>query len=118
MDDELAVLLGAGKRYDKHFRRKLRLETLENRKLMAVNWNASLTGGILRIDATDENDTVVIRQHDSKTVVDSYDSSKSVQRTELKGGVAGIEFAGKQGDYIISFRNISPSQCEEITGDN
>ena len=49
---------------------RLSLEALEDRQLMATNLTATLTGGLLRVEATAGADTVHVRQSDNQISVD------------------------------------------------
>src|SRR5262245_1757833 len=75
----------------RHTRRKLSLESLERREVMAANLPAALADGVLAIGGTEQADTIVVRQVSNQIRIDGitggFDASQvnSVKIDSLGG---------------------------------
>jgi len=63
------------------------METLENRQLMAANITANLSGGLLRVEGTPQNDTIIMRQVGSVISIDGVkiNGSGTINKIEIRG---------------------------------
>jgi len=74
--------------------RSLTIESLENRKLMAANITASLSAGVLRVEGTPRNDTIIMRQVGNVVSIDGV-------RINGSGTINKIEILGLGGNDVL-----------------
>jgi uncharacterized protein YkwD len=80
------------------------VEGLEERSLMASHLTANLSGGVLRIEGTNQNDQILVRQDNNRISV-SYTDIKvgsGYQASVAASSVKRIEVRGLAGDDRIS----------------
>ena len=67
--------------------RSLSLESLENRKLMAANITATLSGGVLKVEGTPNNDVIIMRQIGNVVSIDGVriNGSGTINKIEVRG---------------------------------
>ena len=93
--------------------RKLNLESLEQKKLLAADVGLSELG-VLEITGTDGNDTVVVRQNSDWVVV----KTEGERIKFARDSVSSILFAGGDGDDVFKNRTDLPSVAYGNDGDD
>ena len=83
--------------------RTLSMETLENRQLMAANITASLSGGVLRVEGTQQNDTIIMRQIGNTVSIDGVriNGSGTINRIEIRG-LGGNDVLRADGNGVFN----------------
>lgn len=98
-------------------RSNLRLERLEDRKMMAANLMADLySSGVLRIEGTERNDTIVVRQINNSLSVDNIRirNNGSMLSRVSANAVSRIDVYGLGGNDTILLNSDSVSGQQSI----
>jgi hypothetical protein len=82
--------------------RKLNLESLESRELMAADIGLNVSTGTLIINGSDRPDVAVVQQVYDTVVVSTGDGYSTSQRAFSAGQVRRIAFVGRSGDDFFS----------------
>lgn len=83
--------------------RSLTMESLENRQLMAANITAGLSGGVLRVEGTPNNDTIILRQIGNVISIDGVriNGSGTINRIEIQG-LGGNDILRLDGNTVTN----------------
>jgi Ca2+-binding RTX toxin-like protein len=88
--------------------RKLQIESLETRQMMAANVTASLYGGTLTINGTNRDDFIVVRQFNNRISVDNV-------RIAGSGYIHKIVVSGFDGNDVVRLdANGTPGQAVRV----
>ncbi len=115
-EEEMARTFGAGK----HNRARLGVEVLEGRELMASNLTASMTGGVLRIEGTNNADHIRILQSGDQIAVEgiSIQAGGASQASVSAAAVQRIAVEALAGDDHVWIGDGSgtPTPVLELAG--
>lgn len=79
---------------NRYIGRRLSLESLENRQLMAANITATLSDGVLSVKGTPRNDVIIMRQIGNTLSIDGVSINGS-------GPITKIEVSGFAGNDVL-----------------
>src|SRR5262245_46910440 len=98
-----SVSLKAAKKYPRRQTRKPSCESLEKREVMAANVTANLFNGVLTIEGTQGNDTILVRNDGAKVSVDgAMISQYSTSQANVPwSSVKSVVVYGLEGDDSI-----------------
>lgn len=100
----------------KQKKRRLTLENLENRELMAID--IALHRGVLTVTGTSQSDVVEVRQIGSEIVVNTQTGEEDVTRRFSRARVRAIAISTGGGDDVVRNETSLPSKISGGSGND